>query len=136
MILLLAGELASHGAGCNTFRPVTAVDTRATRYFGLGTEDDWRFADVVPGPVLEVLRRDSAEFAGNALYDEELLQEAGVGDFSAYNISPGDPAPASAGTFDGAYERPETPTAPSPGGSTGLRGFRAPVARTRTNGSG
>jgi citronellol/citronellal dehydrogenase len=104
--LSLAGELASHDVGCNTFWPVTAIDTRATRYFGLGTEDDWRTPEIVSDTVLEILRRDPAEFTGNALYDEEFLREAGVEDFSNYNLTPGDPAPTSAGMFDSGYERP------------------------------
>ena len=105
--LSLAGELSSHDVGCNTFWPVTAIDTRATRYFGLGTEDDWRTPDIVSDTVLEILRRDPATFTGNALYDEEFLREAGVEDFSAYNLTPGDPAPTSAGMFGPGYERPE-----------------------------
>ncbi len=105
--LSLAGELASHDVGCNTFWPVTAIDTRATRYFGLGTEDDWRTPEIVSDTVLEVLRRDPAEFTGNALYDEEFLREAGVEDFSNYNLTPGDPAPTSAGMFGSGYERSE-----------------------------
>lgn len=105
--LSLAGELASDDVGCNTFWPVTAIDTRATRYFGLGTEDDWRSPDIVSDTVLEILRRDPAEFTGNALYDEEFLREAGVEDFSEYNLTPGDPAPTSAGMFGSGYERPE-----------------------------
>jgi citronellol/citronellal dehydrogenase len=105
--LSLAGELSSHDVGCNTFWPVTAIDTRATRYFGLGTEDDWRTPEIVSDTVLEILRRDPAAFTGNALYDEEFLREAGVEDFSAYNLTPGDPAPTSAGMFGPGYERPE-----------------------------
>jgi citronellol/citronellal dehydrogenase len=105
--LSLAGELGEHDVGCNTFWPVTAIDTRATRYFGLGTEDDWRTPEIVSDTVLEILRRDPAEFTGNALYDEAFLREAGVEDFSAYNLTPGDPAPTSAGMFGPGYERPE-----------------------------
>ena len=38
--LSLAGELEADGIAANAFWPVTAIDTRATRYFGMGTEDD------------------------------------------------------------------------------------------------
>jgi citronellol/citronellal dehydrogenase len=105
--LSLADELAGHDIGCNSFWPVTAIDTRATRYFGLGTEDDWRSPDIVSDTVLEILRRDPAEFTGNAVYDEELLREAGLDDFSEYNLTPGDPAPMSAQMADPEYSRPE-----------------------------
>jgi citronellol/citronellal dehydrogenase len=103
--LSLAEELAGDGVGCNTFWPVTTIDTRATRYFGLGTEDDWRTPEVVSDAVLEILARDPAECTGNSFYDEELLREAGVTDFSAYNLTEGDPAPMSARLFDPEFER-------------------------------
>jgi citronellol/citronellal dehydrogenase len=103
--LSLAQELGGHDVGCNSFWPVTAIDTRATRYFGMGTEDDWRTPQIVADTVLEILSRDPAEFTGNAVYDEELLAGAGVTDFSEYNLTEGDPAPMSAQIFDPEYER-------------------------------
>jgi citronellol/citronellal dehydrogenase len=103
--LSLAEELAGDDVGCNTFWPVTTIDTRATRYFGLGTEDDWRTPEVVSDAVLEILARDPAECTGESFYDEALLREAGVTDFSAYNLTEGDPAPMSARLFDPSFER-------------------------------
>ncbi|RXK51382.1 SDR family oxidoreductase [Halorientalis pallida] len=103
--LSLAQELGGYDIGCNSFWPVTAIDTRATRYFGMGTEDDWRTPQIVADTVMEILSRDPAEFTGNAVYDEELLAEAGVTDFSEYNLTEGDPAPMSAQMFDPEYER-------------------------------
>ena len=105
--LSLATELSGKGVGCNAFWPVTAIDTRATRYFGLGTEDDWRTPEIVSDTVLEILSRDPSSFNGNAVYDEDLLREAGVEDFSRYNLTEGDPAPMSAQMFDPEYQRPE-----------------------------
>ena len=106
--LSLATELGGDDVGCNAFWPVTAIDTRATRYFGLGTEDDWRSPEIVSDTVLEILRRDPSEFTGNAVYDEELLRDAGIDDFAAYNLTEGDPAPLSAQMFDPSFERPES----------------------------
>jgi len=105
--LSLAQELGGYDIGCNSFWPVTAIDTRATRYFGMGTEDDWRTPQIVADAVFEILKRDPAEFTGNAIYDEAILREAGVEDFSEYNLTEGDPAPMSAQIFDPSYERPE-----------------------------
>jgi citronellol/citronellal dehydrogenase len=105
--LSLADELGEHDIGCNSFWPVTAIDTRATRYFGLGTEDDWRSPDIVSDTVLEILRRDPAEYTGNAVYDEEILRDAGIEDFAEYNLTEGDPAPMSAQMTDPEYSRPE-----------------------------
>ena len=104
--LSLADELGEHDVGCNAFWPATAIDTRATRYFGLGSEDDWRTPEIMSDTVLEILGRNPAEFTGNAVYDEELLAEAGVDDFSRYNLTPGDPDPNSALMFDPDYRRP------------------------------
>ncbi|MDJ1432296.1 SDR family oxidoreductase [Halostagnicola sp. A-GB9-2] len=107
LTLSLASELGNHDVGCNAFWPVTAIDTRATRYFGLGTEDDWRTPEIVSDTVLEILSRDPAEYTGNAVYDEELLREAGLEDFAAYNLTDGDPAPMSAQMFDPEFSRSE-----------------------------
>ena len=105
LTLSLASELSGYDVGCNSFWPATAIDTRATRHFGLGTEADWRSPEIVSDTVLEILRRNPAEFTGNAVYDEELLQEAGIDDFSEYNLTDGDPSPMSARLFDPEYER-------------------------------
>jgi citronellol/citronellal dehydrogenase len=104
--LSMAGELAGDDIGCNSFWPVTAIDTRATRHFGMGTEDDWRTPEIVSDTVLEILSRDPAEFTGNAVYDEDFLVEAGLTDFSEYNLTEGDPHPMSAQMVDPEYERP------------------------------
>lgn len=103
--LSLAEELASDGIAANTVWPVTAIDTRATRYFGMGTEEDWRSPDIVSDAVLEILSRDPDQFTGNTLYDEDVLQDAGVEDFSQYNLTEGDPTPLSAQMFDPDYKR-------------------------------
>ena len=103
--LSLASELRGTGISANSFWPVTAIDTRATRYFGMGTEDDWRSPAIVADTVLELLDRDE-EFTGNAVYDEDVLREAGVTDFERYNCTEGDPAPLSAQLFDPDYQRP------------------------------
>ena len=105
LTLSLAAELDGYDVGCNSFWPVTAIDTRATRYFGIGDEDDWRTPDIVSDTVLEILRRDPAEFTGNAVYDEDLLREAGLAEFSEYNLTPGDPSPMSAQMTDPDYTR-------------------------------
>ena len=105
--LSLAQELGGYDIGCNSFWPVTAIDTRATRYFGMGTEDDWRTPQIVADTVMEILSRDPAEFTGNAVYDEELLHEAGLEDFSEYNLTEGDPAPMSAQMTNPDYTSPE-----------------------------
>lgn len=104
--LSLAEELDGYGIAANTFWPVTIIDTRASRYFGIGTEDDWRTPEILSDTVLELLRRDPEEFSGHAVYDETILREIGIEDFSEYNVTAGDPEPLSARMFDPEYERP------------------------------
>lgn len=103
--LSLASELAGDDIGCNCFWPVTAIDTRATRYFGMGTEDDWRSPSIVAHTVLELLKHDPAEFTGNAVYDEDVLAAAGVEDLSAYDLTEDETPPLSARMFDPDYRR-------------------------------
>jgi citronellol/citronellal dehydrogenase len=102
----LAEEVSGYSVGVNAVWPVTALDTRATRYFGMGTEDDWRSPEILADAVLELISRDPDDCTGNAFYDEELLREAGVTDFSPYNLTEGEPAPLSAQIFDPTFERP------------------------------
>jgi NAD(P)-dependent dehydrogenase (short-subunit alcohol dehydrogenase family) len=105
--LSLAAEL-DDSIAANAFWPVTLIETRATRYFGLGDEDDWRTPAIVADTVLELLDRDPTTFSGHAVYDEELLRAVGVEDFGRYNVTAGDPDPEAARMFDPEYERPAT----------------------------
>lgn len=101
----LAEAVTEHNIGVNAFWPVTAIDTRATRYFGMGTEEDWRDPEILSDTVLEIVSRSPEECTGNAFYDEEVLREAGCDDFSEYDLVEGDTAPFSAWLFDPEYER-------------------------------
>jgi citronellol/citronellal dehydrogenase len=57
--------------------------------------------------MMELLSRDPRDCSGNAFYDEQLLREAGVEDFSQYAVVDGaNPGPLSAQLFDPAYVRP------------------------------
>ena len=103
--LSAAAELRGTGVAANCFWPVTIIDTRASRYFEMGTEDDWRTPEIAADAACALLDRDP-DFSGHALYDEAILREAGVTDFSSYNVTDGDPQPLSAQLFDPDYERP------------------------------
>jgi citronellol/citronellal dehydrogenase len=94
--------------GVNALWPVTAIESEATRHFNMGTPEDWRTPEVVCDATLEILTRDPTECTGNAFYDEEVLAEAGVEDFSEYAVVEGsDPGPTSAQLFDPDFERPD-----------------------------
>ncbi|SFR43076.1 SDR family oxidoreductase [Halogeometricum limi] len=103
----LAQELAGDEIGVNSLWPVAAVESEATRHFGMGSPEDWRTPQIVCDAVTELLSRDPTECTGNAFYDEDVLREAGVEDFDRYNVVEGsDPGPTSAQLFDPEYERP------------------------------
>ncbi|WP_330633211.1 SDR family oxidoreductase [Halocatena halophila] len=102
----LAEELREYSIGVNTFWPSTAIESRATQYYSIGTERDWRDPQIVSDAVLEIVSRHPDDCTGNAFYDEKLLQEVGVEDFSQYNVVDGvEPEPYSALMFDPDYER-------------------------------
>ena len=96
----LAEELDDANIGVNAFWPLTAIDTRATRYFNLGTEEMWRTPEILSDTVLEIVKKEPGTFTGNAVLDEPFLREHGVDDFSKYACVEGsDPPPLSATLF-------------------------------------
>lgn len=97
----LADEVRDHNIGVNAFWPVTAIESQATRHFGMGTEEDWRTPQILCDTVLAIVRREPSECTGNAFYDEDVLREEGVEDFSKYAVVEGsEPPPFSAMLFD------------------------------------
>ena len=97
----LADEVKEHNIGVNAFWPMTAIESQATRHFGMGTESDWRTPEILCDAVVAILRREPGECTGNAFYDEDVLRQEGVEDFSRYNVVEGaEPPPFSAALFD------------------------------------
>lgn len=97
----LAAELRDDDISVNAFWPLTAIDTRATRYFNLGTEEMWRTPEILSDMVERIVQKDPGELTGRALLDEPFLREEGVEDFDKYSVVEGsDPPPLSAQMFD------------------------------------
>ncbi|AWV90495.1 SDR family oxidoreductase [Bradymonas sediminis] len=97
----LAEEMREHNIGVNAFWPVAAIQTQATIHFNLGTPETWRSPYILSDTVLEIVTREPRTCTGNAFYDEDVLREAGVTDFSKYQIVEGhEPPPLSAMIFD------------------------------------
>lgn len=98
----LADEVSNSNIGVNAFWPVTMIDTRATRYFELGTEEMWRTPEILCDTVLGIVDREPSTFSGNAVLDEPFLrEEMGIDDFSDYSVVEGaEPPPLSAQLFD------------------------------------
>ncbi|WP_396612851.1 SDR family oxidoreductase [Haloferax sp. S1W] len=102
----LAQELAADDIAVNAIWPVAAIESEATRHFGMGTPEDWRTPQIMCDAVTELFSREPSACTGNTYYDEELLSEAGVEDLSVYNVVEGsNPGPMSAQLFDAEYER-------------------------------
>ncbi|MFB6350755.1 MAG: SDR family oxidoreductase [Bradymonadaceae bacterium] len=96
----LAEEVDGENIGVNAFWPVTAIETRATRYFNMGTEEMWRTPQIVCDMVREIVQKDPGDFSGNAVLDEPFLREHGITDFEQYNVVEGaEPPPLSAQLF-------------------------------------
>lgn len=89
----LAEEVRAHNIAVNALWPVTAIDSQAVRHFWPGHEEDWRTPQIMCDAVLEIVSRPPSERTGQALYDEDVLREAGVTDFSKYALVPGTQPP-------------------------------------------
>jgi citronellol/citronellal dehydrogenase len=96
----LAEEVDRENIGVNAFWPVTAIETRATRYFNMGTEEMWRKPQILCDMVREIVKTEPGSLSGNALLDEPFLREQGVEDFEQYAVVEGsEPPPLSAQLF-------------------------------------
>jgi citronellol/citronellal dehydrogenase len=101
----LAGEVENQNIGVNSFWPVTAIETRATRYFNMGTEEMWRSPGILCDTVLGIVDKEPGEFSGNEVLDEPFLRDHGIADFSRYSVVEGSEPPAlSAQMFGIDYE--------------------------------
>jgi citronellol/citronellal dehydrogenase len=96
----LAGEVEDEPIAVNAFWPLTAIDTRATRYFNMGTEEMWRTPEILCDMVEEIVQTPPNKLSGEALLDEPFLRERGYDDFEQYNVVEGsEPPPLSAQLF-------------------------------------
>lgn len=102
----LAEEVRDSNIGVNAFWPKTAIESQATRHFKMGSEKTWRTPEILCDTVMEIVTSEPKSLTGNAFYDEDLLRERGVTDFSKYSVVPGtNPPPHSAALFDPAYRK-------------------------------
>jgi citronellol/citronellal dehydrogenase len=92
----LADEVKAHNIGVNALWPVTAIESQATIHFQMGEPSQWRKPEIMSDAVLAILTREPSKLTGKALYDEDVLREMGVTDFSKYACVPGtNPPPLS-----------------------------------------
>jgi citronellol/citronellal dehydrogenase len=89
LALAIAEEAKDHNVTAHALWPATAVESFATRNFGLGGPELWRKADVVADALVALLAREPSARHGRAWIDEEVLRADGVTDFSKYQCVPG-----------------------------------------------
>ena len=81
----LAGELREDGVAANSLWPRTAIDTAAVRnVVGPELGASSRTPAIMADAAYEILTRPSRECTGNFFIDDDVLEEAGVTDFSVY----------------------------------------------------
>lgn len=81
----LAGELREDGIAVNSLWPRTAIDTAAVRnVVGPGLATSSRTPQIMADAAYEIITRPSRELTGRFLIDDDVLEEAGVTDFSVY----------------------------------------------------
>jgi citronellol/citronellal dehydrogenase len=94
---MIAQAIAEETEGTNVTAhalwPATAVESYATKNFGLGDPSQWRTADIVADALVALLSREPSARPGRSWIDEEVLRAEGVTDFSRYQCSPGTEPP-------------------------------------------
>jgi len=81
----LSEELREFGIAANSLWPRTAIDTAAVRnVVGAGLVGHSRTPAIMADAAYEILTKPSREFTGQFLIDDDVLEDAGVTDFSVY----------------------------------------------------
>ena len=88
-----AAEFSRVGIGANTLWPRTTIATAAVRNLlgGEGVVQTSRTPQIVADAAYLVLVSEARLFSGQALIVEDVLEQAGIHDFSRYAVVPGTP---------------------------------------------
>ncbi|MGH8475561.1 MAG: SDR family oxidoreductase [Methylococcales bacterium] len=88
-VLGMAAEFRNEGIAVNALWPATIIDTSAIRnLFGGQMLRGARKPEIMADAAHWILTRNSRQFSGKFLIDEEVLREAGVSDFARYRVDP------------------------------------------------
>jgi len=85
----IAEEGREHNVTAHALWPSTAIESFATKNFGLGGPELWRKPDILADAAVALLAREPSARVGKAWIDEVLLREEGVTDFAKYQCVPG-----------------------------------------------
>jgi citronellol/citronellal dehydrogenase len=81
----LSEELREFGIAANSLWPRTAIDTAAVRnVVGAGLVSHSRTPAIMADAAYEIITKPSRELTGQFLIDDDVLEDAGVTDFSIY----------------------------------------------------
>jgi citronellol/citronellal dehydrogenase len=81
----LSEELRQFGIAANSLWPRTVIDTAAVRnVVSAGLVNHSRTAAIMADAAYEIITKPSREFTGRILIDDDVLEDAGVTDFSVY----------------------------------------------------
>src|SRR5215213_1681178 len=81
----LSEELREFGIAANSLWPRTAIDTAAVRnVVGAGLVSHSRTPAIMADAAYEIVTKPSRELTGQFLIDDDVLEDAGVTDFSVY----------------------------------------------------
>lgn len=85
----LAAEFRDAGIAINALWPKTVIATDALKMIPGVEVDHCRKPDIVADAAQVILREKSTEATGQFFIDEDVLRAAGVHDFDAYAVAPG-----------------------------------------------
>ncbi|MDP6101990.1 MAG: SDR family NAD(P)-dependent oxidoreductase [Dehalococcoidia bacterium] len=88
----LAHEVWQDGVGVNSLSPKKGIASEGVRWFMeayLGRRED---GQIMGDAAVYICAQDPRTYTGRILYDEDVLSEAGVTDFSMYPVIPASPS--------------------------------------------
>ncbi len=89
-VLGMAAEFAEAGVAVNALWPRTVIATAALAMLGGQVKpDNCRKPEIMADAAHVILCRDSREFTGQFVIDEEILAQTGNNDFDKYAVTPG-----------------------------------------------
>jgi citronellol/citronellal dehydrogenase len=89
-VLGMAEEFRQDGVAVNALWPRTTIATAALQIIPGAKPELGRTPEIMADAAHHVLTRHSRSLTGRFLIDEEVLREAGVGDFERYAVKPGE----------------------------------------------
>jgi citronellol/citronellal dehydrogenase len=88
-VLGMSAEFAPLGIAVNALWPRTVIATAAIAMIDGVRPEQCRTPSIVADAAHAILTRPAADYSGHFAIDEDVLREAGIGDFNGYAVQPG-----------------------------------------------